>query len=285
VKEIIASVGAAPADADIHRKLADAYAQRRQWVQAHAEYRSARALGGDPTTIDLRLAQCQSALAAGRPPDTNSHNLHFRTRWLARHLGGLFPSGNFSILDAGGGDGRLATLLPNADYVLAEPATNGVFVTSDLNFGRKFDCVVCCHVLEHIPENERDAFLDVLCGMASHYVLLLNPVVDPRIDLREWQQTIFEITGAKWAKEHIDCILPRLEDITGFAERRGYAHKVKPNGSKALALAVVFLDHYAKLGRPQDVARINQMLNAIALDHLDHADWPNAFLVEIQTRK
>ena len=285
MNELLAAVGAAPADPNTHRTLGDAYAQRRQWVHASAEYRSALTLGGDATTLRPLLNLCQSALAAGRPADANSHNLYFRTQWLARHLLGLFPSGRFSILDAGGGDGRLSLLLPDADYVLAEPATNGIFVTSELTFGRTFDCVVCCHVLEHIPEEGRDAFLDVLCDIADEHVLLLNPVVDPRIDLREWQQKIFEITGAKWAKEHIDCIMPRLEDITGYAERRGYPCQVKPNGSKVLSLAIVFLDYFAKAGRPEDVARINQMFNAIALDDLDHAEWPNAFLVDISTKE
>lgn len=94
-----------------------------------------------------------------------------------------------------------------------------------------------------------------------------------------------EVTGAKWAKEHLDCVLPRLEDLTGYAERRGYPHRVKPNGSKPLSMAIVFLDHYAKAGRPEHVAKINRLFNSIALDDLDNPAWPNAYLVEIQPRK
>jgi hypothetical protein len=285
VPDLVAAVGAAPASGEAHLHLADAFARAGKLISAIAEYRTALTLGGENAEIRVRIAKCAAAVAARQPADTISHNLYSRTQWLARHIRSLFPSGKFSILDAGGGDGRLAMDLPDADYVLAEPATNGVFVTEDLSFGRKFDCVVCCHVLEHIPIAARDTFLDGLCAMANDCLLLLNPVVDPRIDQRAWQQVIYEVTGAKWAKEHIDCIMPRLEDITGYAERRGHRHRVRPNGSKATALAVVFFDHFSRFGRPDQVARINRMFNAIALDDLDSAEWPNAYLVEIQTKK
>lgn len=283
-KELIATVGKQPRDAVAHRTLANAYALKGELVQAIAEYRSALALGGRNEEILKLISMCTAALAK-KPADAISHNIHFRIQWLARHIRELFPSGKFSLLDAGGGDGRLATLLPDAEYVLAEPETNGIFVTTELSFGRKFDCVVCCHVLEHIPTEHRDTFLDALCGMANQYVLLLNPVADSHVDLRRWQEVIIEVTGATWAKEHLDCVLPRLEDITNYAERRGLGFRVKPNGSKVLALAIVFMDHFANSARPQDRAKVNQLFNALALDDLDHAAWPNAYLVEIDTRK
>lgn len=272
-----------PRDAELHRQLADGFALKGKWVPAIAEYRTALTLAGERADLRERLAACMAAAASERPADSISHNLYFRTQWLAREIRARFPSGRFSILDAGGGDGRLALDLPDADYVLAEPATNGVLVTADLHFNRRFDCVVCCHVVEHIPVELRDAFLDVLCGMADQHVLLLNPVVDTHTDLRSWQQAIFDITGAKWAKEHIECEMPRLEDLTSYCDRRGYRHTEKANGSKALSLAMVFFDHYAKNGAPADVARINQMFNALALDDLDHAAWPNAWLIDIET--
>jgi hypothetical protein len=274
-----------PANAAAHFELGDAYARAGAWIPAIAQYRSALALGArHPEAICQRISR--SMEIAGRiPAAAGSHNGHFRIQWLARHIRGLFPGGGYSLLDAGGGDGRLATVLPEVEYVLAEPATNGIFVTPQLSFNRKFDCVVCCHVLEHIPIEMRDTFLDALCGMANQYVLLLNPVADSHTDLRRWQELIFEITGETWAKEHIDCVMPRLEDITGYAERRGYSYRVKPNGSKVLSLAIVFMDHYARFGKPAEVAKINQMFNSLALDDLDHAAWPNAFLVEICTTR
>lgn len=285
VPELVAAIGAAPAESEAHRLLADAFARSGKLISAIAEYRTALALGGEDPAIRAHIEKFTALVAARQPADTISHNLYSRTQWLARHIRSLFPSGKFSILDAGGGDGRLAMDLPDADYVLAEPATNGIFVSEELSFNRKFDLVVCCHVLEHIPLEMRDTFLDGLCAMANDYLLLLNPVVDSRTDLQEWQKLIYEVTGAKWAKEHIDCIMPRLEDITGYAERRGHVHRVKPNGSKATALAVVFVDHFARLGRPDQVAKINRMFNSLALDDLDNPKWPNAYLVEIQTKK
>jgi hypothetical protein len=47
---------------------------------------------------------------------------------------------------------------------------------TELPFTEKsFDVAVACHVLEHIPQNERVQFLDQLCTKARKYVLLLNP--------------------------------------------------------------------------------------------------------------
>lgn len=284
VQDLLGHLGRHPADPAAHCLLGDVYAQSGKWVTAAAQYRTALALGAATPGLQDRLAKATTAIAA-QPVEAIGHNVHFRIQWLARHVRELFPTGRFSLLDAGGGDGRLATLLPDADYVLAEPDTNGIFVTPELGFGRKFDGVVCCHVLEHIPITLRDGFLDVLCGMANDYVLLLNPVVDSHTDLKAWQQLIFDVTGAKWAKEHIDCVFPKLEEITSFAERRGYRYRVRPNGSKALSLAIVFMDHFSRAGKPGEAAKINRMFNRLPLDSLDNAEWPNAYLVEIAVKK
>ncbi len=282
-------ISANPANAALHRQLADAFALKGRWVPAIAEYRTALALAGPNVSDDAKVREligvCAAASASERAPDTIPHNVYSRTQWLARHIRERFPTGKFSLLDAGGGDGRLAMDLPDADYVLAEPGTNGIFVTADLSLGRSFDCVVCCHVVEHIPFELRDAFLDVLCGMATERVLLLGPTVDAHTDLRAWQQLIFDVTGANWAKEHIDCRMPTLDELTSYCDRRGFTYTLKPNGSKALSLAMVFFDFYAKQGRPEDVARINTMFNALPLDGLDNTDWPNAWLIDIDTRR
>lgn len=277
-----------PSDPTAHALLGDGYAAQQSWQRAIAQYRTALALAdpaADPTALmDLvrRIAACAEAEAAVRPAQAQSHNMYFRTDWLGRRLRELYRSGVFSLLDAGGGDGRLCLEVPDADYVLAEPATNGLFVGEHLDFGRTFDCIVCCHVVEHIPIEDRDAFLDVLCSKATDRVLLLNPVADEHTDIRAWQQLIFDVTGANWAREHIDCDMPTLDDLTSYCERRGLRYAVRPNGSKPLSLAIVFLDHYARTGRPQDVARINQMFNALAHESLDDPRWPNAWLVEIE---
>lgn len=278
------AIRANPADARAHAGLADDLARRRSWMRAAAQYRTAMALGGDPQQLGPRYERCASTELAARPMEAGSHNMVFRTAWLGRRLRELYPDGKFSLLDAGGGDGRLCLEVPDADYVLAEPTTNGLIVDADLQFERTFDVVLCCHVVEHIPTPERAEFLDVLTAMSTHRVLLLNPVQDEHTDLRAWQQLIVDVTGANWAREHLDAELPKLADLTGYCESRGFPYTVRPNGSKALSLAVVFLDHYARAGgRPADVARINAMFNAIDHESLDQAEWPNAWFVEIDT--
>ena len=287
---LIDQLRADPADAVAHALLGDAYAARKAWVRAAAQYRTALALGSGPvptpgaeqTRLRANLAACLDA-EGSRPAGSLTHNIQFRTQWLGDRLRELYPSGAFSLLDAGGGEGRLCLELPGADYVLAEPTTNGLFVDAGLSFGRTFDAVVCCHVVEHIPRDGRDTFLDVLCGMAGDRVLLLGPVEDPHTDLRTWQQVIYDVTGGMWAKEHMDCDMPSLADLTSYAERRGYRCTVRPNGSKLLALALVFFDHYSRGADPGNVVKINQMFNALSHEDIDSADWPNAWLVQIET--
>jgi 2-polyprenyl-3-methyl-5-hydroxy-6-metoxy-1,4-benzoquinol methylase len=196
-----------------HRQLECMYAKRKQWVQTIAAYRSSIALGdANPDTLlslahaylafgqmDLAISTCQEIRAemessllqqkvenlitmAGtgipRPLSNIDHNRYYRMKTLSDHVLNLCPSSSCTLLDVGGGDGVFALFVPEADYVLADPTTDGISGT-ELPFTEKsFDVAVACHVLEHIPQNERVQFLDQLCTKARKYVLLLNPFFD-----------------------------------------------------------------------------------------------------------
>jgi serine/threonine protein kinase len=199
---------------------------------------------------------------------------HVMSQWLARYIRERFPTGRFSLLDVGG-DGRLADYFPDADYVRAEPA--------NLAVDRAFDLVVCCYVVECVPVERRETFLDALCGLAPR-IMLVSAVLDERADLSAWYQAIGEITGAAWAKERAGCAMPALDVLTSYCHRRGYTHSLKPQGSKPLSLAMAFLDHFSQSGPPDEVARINRLFDALPVSDLDDAAWPDAWLIDIDTR-
>ena len=159
------------------------------------------------------MAECNALIGAEGLLKLPNHT-YIRLRELAGRIRALFP-GDLSavrLLDIGGGAGYLACFLPEVQYVLAEPAVNGISAL-DLPFDRKsFDCVVACHVLEHIEDGAKNAFLDNLCDLARSNVILQNPFLmgDPYLDqlAADDLELGWEIIGAPWVKEHIDSGTP-----------------------------------------------------------------------------
>jgi hypothetical protein len=306
------SVVITPQDAEAHCRLADTYAFRRDWVTAIGEYRTAMTLGRSGadvlqslgkayvkaglrdlalSTYDEVLASATGSLAAralrlrseaeeapARPLAVLNHNRYFRLKTIADHVRGLYGGGDLALLDVGGGDGALSVFLPQTRYALAEPATNGI--SADAFPPKSFDVVVACHVLEHVSGDGRTAFLESLSSRAKRHVLLLNPFFDPAGHVTERLKLIVEITGAEWARAHLECDLPDLDEVKGFAAERGYDCKVYPNGSLPTTLSFVFLDHFAA-ARKEDVEKINTFYNTMLYDRLTCPQSPTAYLVEI----
>jgi hypothetical protein len=306
------SVALTPEDPEAHYRLAEMYAFRRDWVTAIGEYRTAMTLGrsGEEALLslakayvragltDLALSTCDKVLALAegflarkalslrneaekapsRPLDVFNHNRYFRLKTIADHIRSLYGGEDIALLDVGGGDGALSLFLPEARYVLAEPATNGI--SADAFAPKFFDAVVACHVLEHVSGDARSAFLEMLSSRARKHVLLLNPFFDPDGFVTERLKLIIELTGAQWAKEHLDCALPGLDEVEQFAADHKYDCKVYPNGSLPTTLAMVFLDNYTKF-RKDEMKRINHFYNTLIYDRLICPEFPTAHLVEI----
>jgi hypothetical protein len=211
------------------------------------------------------------------------HNQYYRLFSLAEEIKNLQGEENWSILDVGGGDGKLALFIPNSPYCLAEPSVNGISGTN-LPFAYKmFDVVVSCHVLEHIPIPERELFLDNLISKAKKAVILLNPFEVEGTFVKERLELMINITNAEWAKEHLECSLPTLDNIKLYAEKRGLNYKIQPNGIITTSLAMVFLSYFAnKSGCYQELGKINQFYNENYLNILDSEIYPNAYLITLK---
>jgi len=248
-----------PLNAELHYKFAKFCLENNNYYLAYAEFCNAKFLGKS----DIELEKILSFINQKIPPLTYlDHNQYYRLFSLAEEIKNLQGEENWSILDVGGGDGKLALFIPNSPYCLAEPSVNGISGTNLPFADKMFDVVVSCHVLEHIPIPERELFLDNLISKAKKAVILLNPFEVEGTFVKERLELMIEITNAEWAKEHLECSLPTLDDIKLYAEKRGLNYKIKPNGIITTSIAMVFLSHFAnKSGCYQELGKINQFYN------------------------
>lgn len=271
-----------PADPLVHLRYAEFCLQEGSTALAYAEMRTARFLGApEPACAALE----RNVLAQLGPLEELAHNRFYRLHSMAnavRELGGGRP---VSLLDVGGGIGDLSRFLPGHPYCLAEPFANGI---SSLNLpfaDGTFDLVVSCHVLEHIPTEERDAFLDTLVSKSKLGVVLLNPFHAEGTHEVERMQLVWDELKASWAKEHIDCVLPRVDDVRDYAERRGLRCTVRPNATMSTSFSLVWVDAMMEHSKMRSTwLKLNRFLNTRLLHTMDSSTVPTAYLIFLQPK-
>lgn len=266
-----------PLNADLHFQFGIYCSQLGNYTLAYAELKTAAFLGMNSEEIMRHLNNITQSIS--KTEDMN-HNQYFRFDTLASVIRPLVNQSNISVLDVGGGQGRLAQFIPGASYCLAEPTVNGISGT-DLPFKNKsFDYVVACHVLEHIPPDDRELFLDQLLSKAKFGLILLNPFYQEKINVDERLKLFIEITQADWAKEHLECSLPKLEMIQDYAQKRGLTYDIKPNGTLTTTMALEFMNYFAsKAGCLEELRKLNRFFNVQLSDIMDSKVYPNAFLI------
>lgn len=235
---------------------------------------------------DLPWFQRQAQEGPEIEPNGGDYNMRFRLKTLADTVRANFPEGRPSVLDVGGGRGDLSLYLEDCPYLLAEPGINGLSGLQLPFADDSFDCVVSCHVYEHIPPEQRPLFLDELARVARSKVIMLNPFWIERNDLVERSlQLVYDYSQAGWAKEHLECGMPKVEEVTEWAQRHGHACRVTPNGNKPLTVAMVFVQLMARGERD---ARLLHDLTSLFMQFdpelIDCAAAPNGYLIEIDKR-
>jgi len=266
-----------PLNENLHLQYAIDASKAGWCYLAYAELKTAQFLGADRKETEQLLA----AFSKDLPELTSmNHNQYFRFISLSSEIINRAGSADISILDVGGGDGRLASFVPNASYCLAEPTLNGISGT-DLPFpDYSFEYVVSCHVLEHISVDKRAYFLDQLLSKAKRGVILLNPFHIEGTYVDERLKLFIEITGAQWAKEHLDCTLPNLDDIRSYASDKGLQICIKPSGTLTTEMAFAFIDYFAaRSGCWEDWRKVNRFFNEKYTNILDSPQYPNSYLI------
>jgi len=281
MKELKSQLFNKPLDADLHFEFSKKMFSNGSFVSALSEVKTAIYLGLKKTSeIDLYISECLDKIG---DLEEIGYPLFSRMYSISNHIKKLIQNNsNISLLDIGGGKGWLAAFLPDVNYCLAEPKVNGIS-GENLPFAENsFDFVLSCHVLEHIPLENRELFVDSLMLRAKSAVILLNPFYVEETFPEERLNLVYEITQKDWVKEHIDCTLPTTRFIKNFCETRNFEHLIEPNGNKALNLSYIFTEYFAQKSKSGfELKKINKFFNSRYYNQITVDTFPTQYMITI----
>lgn len=91
---------------------------------------------------------------------------------------------------------------------------------------KSFDTVICVDTLEHIPYNQRPAFIKELKRVCGGQILMIFPHDKSAKAEERFRKIIAAISGGRLEnqplKEHLDCILPKIDDVDGMINDKSF---------------------------------------------------------------
>lgn len=156
---------------------------------------------------------------------------HFQRYRFVTDLLNQISHESLSVLDVGGALGYLHLFASRhritvLDRVWEDWPGSLSYTDSVIPFGdQSFDVVVSVDTLEHIPVQERNAFLAELCRLARHAVLLCGPFNEPSVTEAEWALREYLDhhlqQSDRFLSEHALYSLPnRAETLQQFRDHR-----------------------------------------------------------------
>ncbi len=151
-----------------------------------------------------------------------------------------------SILDVGSGEECiLGQFLPMFDITYVDPLLAlhpgreknkiaGNAFAHELD-RLKFDAVFCVDTLEHVPQNQREQFVQRVSSLAKNFLIIANPCVDvgDAVETDKWINDMYKKAFGrdyKWLDEHFKNELPVLSWTLDKLHSLGWKTQVIQNG-------------------------------------------------------
>ena len=188
-----------------------------------------------------------------------------------------------SVLDVGGGWGRLGYFMPNHKYFLADLDANGITALPLPFKDSSFDVVCTTDTLEHIPRPLREKFVSEIVRVSRKEVHIVVPTMLPS-KYPNYNDFFFKMVGAFQTKEHIEYGVPTVEELHLLlkAHSNTVTYGITPCGS--LINVALMLNRY--LIDPAKRAKLSEMdryFNAYFYDEIKNGDLPIGHHIKIET--
>jgi ubiquinone/menaquinone biosynthesis C-methylase UbiE len=188
--------------------------------------------------------------------------------------------GNLSVLDVGGGDGILATVLEKNPYFIVDPSLNGLDGTVLPFDDSSFDFTASCDVMEHIPKKLRYRYLDEVCRVTRKKAFITAPLDHSNRKLEEF---FYEVTQNPYTKEHLEHEYSTQEEIENHLNDKGFNATFYPVSFEPLHLAVSILNNKYLCHEPELFKKFNTFFNKEYAD-ICSLEPSYTYLLEINKR-
>lgn len=258
---------------ELHLCLAQAYFDIGNIDLAIACYRTANYLGAE---IDHKL------MFQGKPDLFEFPvDQYVRYKVVADIINSKYR--NISVLDVGGGAGRLGYFLPEQKYILAD--INGSGITAiPLPFGNNSIDVICTtDTLEHIPRSLREKFISEMIRVAKKEIHIVVPTQLPP-GYSDYNEFFYRITGAPETKEHIEYKVPTLNELHLLLDPYKESCDYEIKSCSSLITIPLLLCHYLVTNERYKMPEINRYFNKYFYNEIKNGSLPIEHHIKIEKK-
>lgn len=264
-----------PLNPQLHLKLAQSYKGAKMRDLAIACYRTAKYLG----------AKIECRMGVTPPLHEFPVDQYIRYKTVADTINSKYEG--TTVLDVGGGAGRLGYFMPTQEYILADLKWNGITALPLPFEDNSIDVTCAIDTLEHIPREMRKKFLSEMIRVAKNEIHVVVPTMLPT-EYPDYNEFFYHITQAEETREHIEYKVPTLEELHLLIQNcreevnLDLQYEIKPCGS--LIIIPLVLSYWLVENNKAKLSEINKYFNKYFYDELTTKGLPIEHHIIIQKR-